>query len=49
LGFPDSFIEQGEQAELKAAYGLDAAGIARSVRQALGEKRCPVISFLPAP
>ena len=35
LGFPDSFVEQGEQAELKAAYGLDAAGIAQSVRQSL--------------
>jgi len=34
LGFPDSFIEQGEQAELKAAYGLDAAGIAESIRHA---------------
>ena len=36
LGYPDRFIEQGEQAELKAAYGLDAAGIARSVREARG-------------
>ncbi|WP_236026409.1 1-deoxy-D-xylulose-5-phosphate synthase [Geomonas azotofigens] len=34
LGYPDSFVEQGEQADLKAAYGLDAAGIARSVREA---------------
>jgi 1-deoxy-D-xylulose-5-phosphate synthase len=37
LGYPDSFVEQGEQAELKAAYGLDAAGIARSIRKASGE------------
>jgi 1-deoxy-D-xylulose-5-phosphate synthase len=36
LGFPDSFVEQGEQAELKVIYGLDPAGIARSIRQALG-------------
>lgn len=36
LGYPDSFVEQGEQAELKAAYGLDAAGIARSIREARG-------------
>jgi 1-deoxy-D-xylulose-5-phosphate synthase len=35
LGFPDSFIEQGEQADLKARYGLDAAGIAQSVRGAV--------------
>ncbi|GFO70291.1 1-deoxy-D-xylulose-5-phosphate synthase 2 [Geomonas limicola] len=32
LGYPDSFVEQGEQAELRASYGLDAAGIATSVR-----------------
>ncbi|GAW65542.1 1-deoxy-D-xylulose-5-phosphate synthase [Geoanaerobacter pelophilus] len=37
LGYPDSFVEQGEQAELKAAYGLDAAGIARSIRKARGQ------------
>uniref|UniRef100_C6E2U4 1-deoxy-D-xylulose-5-phosphate synthase n=1 Tax=Geobacter sp. (strain M21) TaxID=443144 RepID=C6E2U4_GEOSM len=36
LGYPDSFVEQGEQAELKAAYGLDAAGIIRSIREARG-------------
>ncbi|GFO59496.1 1-deoxy-D-xylulose-5-phosphate synthase 2 [Geomonas silvestris] len=32
LGYPDSFVEQGEQAELRASYGLDAAGIGNSVR-----------------
>jgi 1-deoxy-D-xylulose-5-phosphate synthase len=32
LGFPDTYIEQGEQSELRAMYGLDAAGIARAVR-----------------
>ncbi|UFS70894.1 1-deoxy-D-xylulose-5-phosphate synthase [Geomonas sp. RF6] len=37
LGFPDSFVEQGEQGELRANYGLDAAGIADSVRKVLGE------------
>ena len=36
LGFPDSFVEQGEQAELKAAYGLDVDGIVRSIRKARG-------------
>ena len=35
LGFPDSFVEQGEQADLKHAYGLDAAGIAESIRKRL--------------
>jgi 1-deoxy-D-xylulose-5-phosphate synthase len=32
LGLPDQFIEQGTQAELHARYGLDAAGITRSIR-----------------
>jgi 1-deoxy-D-xylulose-5-phosphate synthase len=32
LGFPDSYIEQGEQSELCAMYGLDAAGIAGAIR-----------------
>jgi len=36
LGYPDSYVEQGEQAELKAIYGLDVPGIVRSIRQARG-------------
>ena len=32
LGFPDRFIEQGEQPELRALYGLNAEGIAARVR-----------------
>jgi 1-deoxy-D-xylulose-5-phosphate synthase len=32
LGFPDTYIEQGEQSALRAIYGLDAAGIARAIR-----------------
>ncbi|HET6419755.1 MAG TPA: 1-deoxy-D-xylulose-5-phosphate synthase [Geobacteraceae bacterium] len=32
LGFPDIYIEQGEQKDLRAMYGLDAEGISRSVR-----------------
>lgn len=39
IGFPDSFVEQGEQAELKAAYGLDVDGIVRSIRRARGTVR----------
>jgi 1-deoxy-D-xylulose-5-phosphate synthase len=35
LGFPDSYVEQGEQAELRTAYGLDAAGIAAAIRKKL--------------
>jgi 1-deoxy-D-xylulose-5-phosphate synthase len=34
LGYPDSYVEQGEQAELKANYGLDVPGIVRSIKQA---------------
>ncbi len=37
IGYPDRFIEQGEQPELRAMYGLDAAGICRRVRTALQE------------
>jgi len=32
LGLPDVFVEQGSQEELHARYGLDAAGIAGSIR-----------------
>jgi 1-deoxy-D-xylulose-5-phosphate synthase len=32
LGYPDKYIEQGEQEELRAVYGLDAEGIAEAVR-----------------
>ncbi len=35
LGYPDCFIEQGEQPELRARYGLDAAGISARIRGAL--------------
>ena len=34
LGLPDDFIEHGEQGQLLAELGLDAAGIARQVRAA---------------
>jgi 1-deoxy-D-xylulose-5-phosphate synthase len=32
IGYPDLYVEQGEQHELRAAYGLDKGGIATSVR-----------------
>jgi 1-deoxy-D-xylulose-5-phosphate synthase len=35
LGYPDSYIPQGEQHELRALLGLDPAGIADSVREFL--------------
>lgn len=35
IGYPDQFVEQGEQAELHAAYGLDAPGIAGRIRDFL--------------
>ncbi len=33
LGYPDRYVEQGEQSELRALYGLDPEGIARSIRE----------------
>lgn len=33
LGYPDRYVEQGEQSELRALYGLDTEGVARSVRE----------------
>jgi 1-deoxy-D-xylulose-5-phosphate synthase len=33
LGLPDTFIEQGDHAQLLADCGLDAAGIVRSIRE----------------
>jgi 1-deoxy-D-xylulose-5-phosphate synthase len=36
LGLPDRFIDHGDPARLAASVGLDAAGIARSIRGALG-------------
>jgi 1-deoxy-D-xylulose-5-phosphate synthase len=35
LGLPDRFIDHGDPARLIASVGLDAAGIARAVREAL--------------
>ena len=32
LGYPDVFVEQGSQADLRARFGLDAAGILRAVK-----------------
>jgi len=32
LGYPDQYIEQGEQHELRASYGLDQDGIAKALR-----------------
>jgi 1-deoxy-D-xylulose-5-phosphate synthase len=36
LGLPDRFVEHGDHAQLLAECGLDAAGIARSIRERLG-------------
>jgi 1-deoxy-D-xylulose-5-phosphate synthase len=35
IGLPDAFIEQGSQEELRARYGLDADGLAGSIRNFL--------------
>jgi len=37
LGLPDRFIEQGDPAKLLADCGLDAEGIAKSIRNKLPE------------
>ena len=39
LGLPDQFIEHGDPARLLSAIGLDATGIARSVRDRFGTLR----------
>jgi 1-deoxy-D-xylulose-5-phosphate synthase len=36
LGLPQRFLEHGEREDLLAAAGLDAAGVVRRVREALG-------------
>ena len=38
FGYPDRFIDQGEQPDLRRMYGLDSEGIAAGIRKAL-EKR----------
>jgi 1-deoxy-D-xylulose-5-phosphate synthase len=35
IGYPDSFIEQGEQADLRSRYGLDQSGIEATLRNGL--------------
>ena len=35
IGFPDVYVEQGEQPELRSRYGLDATGIAARIRAVL--------------
>ncbi len=37
LGLPDSFVEQGERHELLALCGLDAAGIRRTIQNAMAD------------
>jgi 1-deoxy-D-xylulose-5-phosphate synthase len=38
LGIPDVFVEHGTQAILRAKYGIDAMGIAKAVREIVGEE-----------
>jgi 1-deoxy-D-xylulose-5-phosphate synthase len=35
LGLPDRFVDHGDPAKLLASVGLDAAGIAASIRRVL--------------
>jgi 1-deoxy-D-xylulose-5-phosphate synthase len=37
LGLPDRFVDHGDPARLLASVGLDAAGIAQAIRNALGQ------------
>jgi 1-deoxy-D-xylulose-5-phosphate synthase len=39
FGYPDQFIEQGEQRELRKMYGLDSEGIAAGIRKALAARQ----------
>ncbi len=39
LGYPDHYIEQGEQPELRSAYGLDAVGIAAAFKELVSLNR----------
>ena len=39
IGIPDRFVEQGTQKQLRAAYGLDADGIAAAVRGILANEQ----------
>jgi 1-deoxy-D-xylulose-5-phosphate synthase len=41
-GIPDEFVEHGSQRELRARYGLDAAGLAARARRLLAERAVPV-------
>lgn len=38
LGYPDKYIEQGEQNELRSRYGLDSLGIMHSVRERFSDR-----------
>ncbi|MDD2850420.1 MAG: 1-deoxy-D-xylulose-5-phosphate synthase [Desulfuromonadaceae bacterium] len=44
LGYPDSYIPQGEQHELRTMLGLDGAGIAESIRTYLHAGKAATIS-----
>jgi 1-deoxy-D-xylulose-5-phosphate synthase len=49
LGLPDAFVEQGSQAELRTRYGLDAEGIAGSIRQLFPERKSRRLGCATAP
>ena len=42
LGLPDRFVEHGNADRQKAAFGLDAAGIAAAVRELVGARAAAV-------
>lgn len=49
LGLPDAFVEQGSQAELRSRYGLDAQGIAGSIRRLFPKRQSRRLGCATAP
>jgi 1-deoxy-D-xylulose-5-phosphate synthase len=48
LGLPDTYIDQGTPAQQLASVGLDAPGIAASIRRALAERLGGKVEAVPS-
>jgi 1-deoxy-D-xylulose-5-phosphate synthase len=46
IGVPDAFVEHGPQGALRARYGLDAAGVARSAARLVRQNLAPTLAAL---
>jgi 1-deoxy-D-xylulose-5-phosphate synthase len=44
LGLPDQFVTHGDAGKQRAAFGLDASGIAATCRELLGERRATEVA-----